>query len=41
MSIPTPGRCGIIGERTRMALHKALNGANPYEERVPVPVVPH
>jgi putative chitinase len=37
---------GVAGEKTRMALHKALSGANPYREvetvekevRVPVPV---
>lgn len=36
---------GVIGGKTRMALHRALAGANPYEEQVPVPVptpvVPH
>lgn len=29
---------GIIGDQTRMALHKALKGANPYTEEVKTPV---
>lgn len=29
---------GIIGPKTRMALHKALKGRNPFAQEIPVPV---